>query len=41
MEKETGKRCETDILTWRGMLTKVGGCKLMVTLGNTDPVYRY
>ncbi|CEO58456.1 Putative HLA class III protein Dom3z [Penicillium brasilianum] len=23
MEKETGKRCETDILTWRGMLTKI------------------
>jgi RAT1-interacting protein len=24
MEKETGKKCETDIVTWRGMMTKVG-----------------
>ncbi|KAJ5358527.1 Decapping nuclease rai1 [Penicillium cataractarum] len=23
MEKETGKMCETDIVTWRGMLTKI------------------
>lgn len=22
-EKETGKKCETDIITWRGMMTKV------------------
>jgi RAT1-interacting protein len=23
MEKETGKKCESDIVTWRGMMTKV------------------
>ncbi|KAJ5873566.1 Decapping nuclease rai1 [Penicillium subrubescens] len=23
MEKETGKKCETDIVTWRGMMTKI------------------
>jgi RAT1-interacting protein len=23
MEKDTGKRCEADIITWRGMMTKV------------------
>jgi RAT1-interacting protein len=23
-EKETGKKCEVDIVTWRGMMTKVG-----------------
>lgn len=23
LEKETGKRCEADVITWRGMMTKV------------------
>jgi RAT1-interacting protein len=23
LEKETGKKCEADIITWRGMMTKV------------------
>ncbi|KAJ5491619.1 Decapping nuclease rai1 [Penicillium diatomitis] len=23
MEKETGKKCETDVITWRGMMTKI------------------
>lgn len=23
MEEETGKKCEADIVTWRGMMTKV------------------
>lgn len=23
LEKETGTKCETDIITWRGMLTKI------------------
>lgn len=30
MEKETGKKCETDIVTWRGMMTKV--CRIDLTL---------
>jgi RAT1-interacting protein len=24
LEKETGSKCEADIITWRGMMTKVG-----------------
>lgn len=23
LEKDTGKKCEADIITWRGMMTKV------------------
>ena len=26
LEKETGKRVETDLITWRGMMTKVYPC---------------
>jgi RAT1-interacting protein len=28
LEKETGKRCEADIITWRGMMTKVSRSSL-------------
>lgn len=29
LEKETGKRCEADIITWRGMMTKVSSSRLL------------
>lgn len=27
LEKDTGTKCEADVITWRGMMTKVGGEK--------------
>lgn len=40
LEKETGKRCEADIITWRGMMTKVNRSSVSFHLepGITDTI---
>ena len=37
-EKETGSKCEADIITWRGMMTKVRKFKAHIRLHTYAPV---
>jgi hypothetical protein len=39
MEKETGKKCETDIVTWRGMMTKVCRMDPMLMVSMESGIY--
>jgi hypothetical protein len=39
MEKETGKKCETDIVTWRGMMTKVCSMAAMLMVSMDSGIY--
>lgn len=37
LEKESGVKCDADIITWRGMMTKVSeGCLPVVARGCED-----